>query len=226
MPPPPHPRPIPEAFLYSRPQMCPQEGQWREKNKPLEEILLRDDSRKAVYCRVTWLLVYVLVFSSEASGIWAPWPGIKPTPPALEGEVLTTGQPGKSHLWELWWTLLTYRSLNSYLLSDEISWGWVWLGILSLISFKIIFILFINLFLFIYVFGHAYSILRSFPGGSDGEEPACNAEDPDWISGSGRSPREGNSYSLQYSWLENPMNRGALWATVHRVTKSLIRLSD
>ena len=96
--PPPHPRPILEAFLYSRPQMCPQQGQWREKNKPLEEILLRDDSRKAVYCRVTWLLFYVLVFSSEASGIWAPWPGIKPTPPTLEGKVLTTGQPGKSHL--------------------------------------------------------------------------------------------------------------------------------
>ena len=64
-------------------------------------------------------------------------------------------------------------------------------------------------------------MLRSFPGGSDGKEPACNAGDPDWISGSGRSPREGNGYPLPYSWLENPMNRGALWAIVHRVTKSL-----
>ena len=43
-------------------------------------------------------------------------------------------------------------------------------------------------------------MLRSFPGGSDGKEPACNAGDPDWISGSGRSPREGNGYPLQYSW--------------------------
>ena len=40
------------------------------------------------------------------------------------------------------------------------------------------------------------------------------------IPGSGRSPGGGNGYPLQYSCLENPMNRGAWWATVHRVTKS------
>ena len=42
------------------------------------------------------------------------------------------------------------------------------------------------------------------------------------ISGSGRSPGEGNGYPLQYSCLENPTNRGAQWATVHGVTKSQI----
>ena len=40
------------------------------------------------------------------------------------------------------------------------------------------------------------------------------------IPGSGRSPREGNGNPLQYSCLENPMDRGTWWATVHRVTKS------
>ena len=60
-----------------------------------------------------------------------------------------------------------------------------------------------------------------FPGGSDGKESACNSGDPGSILGSGRSPGEGNGYSLQYSCLENPMDRGAWQATVHGVTKKL-----
>ena len=40
------------------------------------------------------------------------------------------------------------------------------------------------------------------------------------ISGSGRSPGDGNGNSLQYSYLGNPMDRGAWWATIHGVTKS------
>ena len=51
-----------------------------------------------------------------------------------------------------------------------------------------------------------------FPGSSAGKESACPARDPGSISGSGRSPGEGNSYLLQYSGLENPMDRGAWWA--------------
>ena len=43
---------------------------------------------------------------------------------------------------------------------------------------------------------------------------------------SGRSPGEGNGTPLQYSCLENPMDRGAWWATVHGVAKKLTRLSD
>ena len=65
-----------------------------------------------------------------------------------------------------------------------------------------------------------------FPGGSDGEESAYNAGDPGLIPGSGRSPGEGNGNLLQYFFLENPMNRGAWWATVHGVTKSQTCLSD
>ena len=65
-----------------------------------------------------------------------------------------------------------------------------------------------------------------FPGGSDGKVSACNAGDPDSIPGSGRSPGEGNGTPLQYSCLENPMDREAWWATVHGVAKSRTRLSD
>ena len=65
-----------------------------------------------------------------------------------------------------------------------------------------------------------------FPGGSDSKELACNAGDLGSIPGSGRSPGEGNGNSLQYSCLENPMDRGAWWAIVHMVTKSQTRLTE
>ena len=64
------------------------------------------------------------------------------------------------------------------------------------------------------------------PGGSDGKESACNAGDLGLIPGSGRSPGERNGHPLQYSCLENPMDRGAWQATVHGVTKNQTRLSD
>ena len=63
-------------------------------------------------------------------------------------------------------------------------------------------------------------IIMGFPGGSDCEESACNAGDLGSIPGSGRSPGEGDGYPLQYSCLENPMDRGIWWATVHGVKKS------
>ena len=67
--------------------------------------------------------------------------------------------------------------------------------------------------------------MRKFPGGSDGKESACNVEDVSSIPGLGRSPGEANGYPLQYSCLESPMDRGAWWATVHRVAKSQTQLS-
>ena len=57
------------------------------------------------------------------------------------------------------------------------------------------------------------------PGGSNGKESTCNAGDPGPIPGSGRSPGEGNGNPLQYSCLENPMEKGVWWATVHEVTE-------
>ena len=65
-----------------------------------------------------------------------------------------------------------------------------------------------------------------FPGGSDGKASAYNAGDPGSIPGLGRSPGEGNGNPLQCSCLENPMDGGAWWATVHGVAKSRTRLSD
>ena len=59
-----------------------------------------------------------------------------------------------------------------------------------------------------------------FLDGSDSKESACNARDLSWIPGLGRSPGEGKGYSLQYSCLENSMDRGAWQGTVHGVAKS------
>ena len=59
-----------------------------------------------------------------------------------------------------------------------------------------------------------------FSGGSDGKESACNAGEPCSIPGWGRSLGEGNGNPLQYSCLENPMDRGAWQAMVCRVATS------
>ena len=61
--------------------------------------------------------------------------------------------------------------------------------------------------------------------GSDGEECACSAGDPGLIPRSGRSLGEGNGYPLQYSCLENPVDRGAWWATARGTAKSRTWLS-
>ena len=67
---------------------------------------------------------------------------------------------------------------------------------------------------------------NGLPDGSDGKASVSNAGDPGLNPGSGRSPGEGNCNPLQYSCLENPMDRGAWWATVHGVAKSRTRLSN
>ena len=65
-----------------------------------------------------------------------------------------------------------------------------------------------------------------FRGGSDSKESACNAGDLGSVPRLGRSPGEGNDYPLQYSCLENSMDRRAWWATVHGVTKSWAQLGN
>ena len=62
------------------------------------------------------------------------------------------------------------------------------------------------------------SPIGDFPGGSDGKASVYNAGDPGSIPGLGRYPGEGNGNPLQYSCLENPMDRGAWWAIVSEVT--------
>ena len=65
------------------------------------------------------------------------------------------------------------------------------------------------------------SLIGAFPGGSDGEESACNVGDLGPIPKLGRSPGEGKGYPLQYSGLENSMD-----SVVRGVAKSWTRLSD
>ena len=67
---------------------------------------------------------------------------------------------------------------------------------------------------------------KIFPGGSVGKDSPCNEGDSGSIPGLGRYSGEGNGNLLQYSCLENSMDRGTWWATVHGVTKSQTRLSD
>ena len=64
-----------------------------------------------------------------------------------------------------------------------------------------------------------------FPGGTDGKESACNVGDLGLIPGLGRSPGEENGNPLQYTCLENSMDKGAWQSTAHGVTKSWTRLS-
>ena len=67
-----------------------------------------------------------------------------------------------------------------------------------------------------------------FPGGASGKEPACQyrRRDAGSISWSGRFPGGGHGNFLQYSCLENPMDRGAWWAAVHKVTQSWTQLKQ
>ena len=66
---------------------------------------------------------------------------------------------------------------------------------------------------------------KGFPGGSDSKESACSAGDLGLIPGLGRSPGGGHGNPLQYSCLENPMDRGAWRAIIHEVTE-LAQLSN
>ena len=68
--------------------------------------------------------------------------------------------------------------------------------------------------------------VRKENGDSHGKQFTCNAGDLGSISGSGRVPGEGNGNSLQYSDLENSMDRGVWQVTVHRVANSPTGLSD
>ena len=69
----------------------------------------------------------------------------------------------------------------------------------------------------------SYELLMGFPGGSMVKNPPANAGetgDSGSVTGLGRSPGVGNGNPLQYSCLENSMDRGAWWPTFHGVAKS------
>ena len=78
-------------------------------------------------------------------------------------------------------------------------------------------------YMYPFIFTASWGIIRGLPGGASFKEPICQFRrhkrhgfDP----GSGRSPGGGHGNPLQYSCLENPMDRGTWWAEVHWVTKS------
>ena len=112
--------------------------------------------------------------------------------------------------------------------------GWFPSGFTSLISLILEYYtwrlkLFCLFLLFMYYFSEKYYkpiILQWLPHGSDSKQFACNAGDLGLIPGSGRSPGEGNGNTFQNPCLENPMDRGPWWVTVHGITNSWTRLSD
>ena len=75
-------------------------------------------------------------------------------------------------------------------------------------------------------FGFWEGTIQGFPSGSVGKESASQAGDLGLIPGLGRSSGEGNGYLLQYSCLENSMDRGAWQATIHGVARSRTRLKQ
>ena len=77
---------------------------------------------------------------------------------------------------------------------------------------RLSFLVFTHLFILI-------SLCQDFPGDSDSKESAFNARDTCLTPGLGRCPGRENGNPLQYSCLENSMNKGAWWATVHGVAK-------
>ena len=84
--------------------------------------------------------------------------------------------------------------------------------------------------IYIYIYIYIYTYVWGFPGGASGRKPAANANAGEVrnvgsIPGLGRSHGEGNGNPLRYSFLVNPMDRGAWWAAVHGVAKSWKRLS-
>ena len=71
-----------------------------------------------------------------------------------------------------------------------------------------------------------HNLATKLPSGSVGKESVCNAGDPGLILGSGRFPGEGNGNPLQYSCLENSMDRGTRQAIVHGTAKGWTRLCN
>ena len=124
-------------------------------------------------------------------GMWdLSWPGIKHVSPALAGGFFTTGPPGKS-------LAVGFVGLGIGPQGDTVS-----------LSAEILWLYFLILEL-------SCDDPLGFPGGASGKEPAFGS-----IPGLGRSPEGGHGNPLQFPCLENPLDRGTWWATVHRVTKS------
>ena len=134
--------------------------------------------------------------------IWSlvPLPFLKPAWTSVSSQF--------TYCWSLAWRILSI-TLLAWIIAKTIYWRVMALGTL-------------------YCHCHLIStttLYKGLPGGSDGKESACNAGDQGLVPGLGRSLGEGNGNPIQYSCLENSMDRGAWRATVHRLAKGLKWLS-
>ena len=132
-------------------------------------------------------------------------------PPVLTSEICFHLAAGESlafflgpenPLWEKWKWLQIWQGCFFFKILIFFSYVFIWLPLVLILACGI------------------------FPGRSDSKESACTAGDPGSVPRSGGSPGKGNGNPFQYSCLENAMDRGAWWATVHGVTKSRTGLSD
>ena len=146
------------------------------------------------------------------------------TPNKIIVQVLSFKEPSYFDMWQKWFTCTSYRmwkmcvlkaqdKFNDFLLQQgQLKWSY-----------------FLKIYLLFYCdsFVVTNRMITSPPGSTSGKEPTCNAgyiRDRGSIPGLGRSPGVGNGNRLQYSCLENPMDREAWQATVHWVAKSRTRL--
>ena len=139
-------------------------------------------------------------------------PGIKPTSPALAGEFFTTQPSGKPVYLSVCVCVCVCMYSHIFFLHSSVDGHLGCFCVLAIVKSAAMNI------------RCMYFSKLGFPGGASGKEPAYQCRrlrDEGLIAGSGRPPGAGNGNPLQYVFLENPMDRGAWQATVHRVAKSL-----
>ena len=156
-------------------------------------------------------MFYVLVFGHNAGGVLAPQPGMEPAPPALEGEVLTTGPPGKSQECSVLLACLSPVLKSGFPLPPSL--------------------------FFTSLDGRVYWRIKQNVCASQAARVALvvktcllvwETQETQvwWVPGSGRSPGGGHGNPLQYSRLEDPLDREAWRAADLGLAKSRARSSD
>ena len=149
-----------------------------------------------------WILLnFLIVVVLKACRISVPQPRVKPVPLALEA-----------------W------SLNHWTAREV---PWILFKMCQWVEFLGYMVTLFNFLRSCQTISHSRWTILGFPGAISGKEPTCQYRRRKrcrFVPGSGRSPGGGHGNSLQYSCLENPMDRGAWWAMVHRVAESWTRL--
>ena len=151
-------------------------------------------------------LYYTKALSDQASSLAPNWIFLR-WRPRIPVPFMVHQQPFNT----LTWTGNVSKFWPQSCLYTRLEWNWTFIA-----SFQFVFVL----ALCVSDCWIIKSPLSYFPGDSDAKESAFNVGDAGLIPGWERCPGEGNGNPLQYSCLENSMNRGAWWTTVHRVTES------